>query len=164
MVEDDDTIILTLTTRDEWEAYGVDILEVISWTPEASDALAAVMAGYSAGQCWFHRHGRVEHTVQTKIGSKRLVKIVGVDKNAVDSGQTAAIFTIEGENSPFKNTPAGADKFKLRENVIARAIVAFRNGAFFMTRSPTLESILVRSDFHNNDLAVLVSGKSRSGS
>lgn len=127
---------------------------------------AGVSLGGVRGGDLQHRPPRqFQNTILTKLGPKRLVRVVGIDENATDSEKLAAHFTIEDdvaaaatatkEDTSAEDQPRSTrDKtdYTLADHVIARSILAFRNG-WDSCIAPTIDSIVVRRDHHGHDLA-----------
>lgn len=118
--------------------------------------------GFPQGAYTIVRHGKFENTIRTKLGPKRLVRVVGIDEHADDSTKLAAHFTIEDDGDTAaadQPDPRGDGGYTLAENVIARCIVAFRNGGFDSCISPTIESLVARRDHHDHGLTTSLFGE-----
>lgn len=134
---------------------GGTICTITAFSSAACALLASQEAAFEQGACTIVPHGKFESTIQTKLGPKRLVRVVGIDENSTDSGRLAAHFTIEDDGATaatYPPCPAGENVYTLAERVIARCIVAFRNGGWDSCISPTIESLVARRDHHGHGL------------
>lgn len=156
--EEDDSFLVTeggstLFYIECQEDMGVDgtLCTITAFSSRALAALVSLTGRFKTGTYALVPHGRFEHTIQTKLGPKRLVRVVGIDENDVDSSNLAAHFTIE-DDAAVAYQPSPADDMTLPDRVIARAVLAFRSGGWGLFTSPTVESIVARRDYHGHAL------------
>lgn len=95
------------------------------------------------------------------------MRVVGIDEHATDSTNLAAHFTLEDDDGgapaaadqPSASTYGGSNGYTLADSVIARCIVAFRNGGWDSCISPTIESLVARRDHHGHGLTKSLFGE-----
>lgn len=130
---------------------GGPLCTITAFSYTVLSALAYHALTFVVGSCAIVPHGRFESTIQTKLGPKRLVRIVGINKDDTDSTNLAAHFTIE-DDTAVAYQPCLEDGATLPDHVIARGVLAFYNGGFDSNVSPTIESIMARRDYHGHGL------------
>lgn len=157
--DEDDSVCVTeggvtlfYIERQEDIAMDKGLCTITAFSSRAFKALASLAAGFKKGTCALLPHGRFEHTIQTKLGPKRLVRVVGIDEDSIDSWNLAAHFTIEDDAAVAYQPCPPANDATLADHVIARAILAFRSGGWEFSTSPTIESIMARRDYYGHGL------------
>ena len=150
-VKEGGTLLFSLERRDD-AGVGGQLCIITAFSADACASLCVVVNTFSTGTRCVIPHGRFESTVDTKLGTKRLVRVVGIDKNATDSANLAAHLTIEDDSAVAYQPPPDDDKKALADYVVSRCIMSFRNGGWESCACPTIESIVTRRDYHGNDL------------
>lgn len=147
------SILFSIHRQDD-SGVGGTVCIFTAFSPRAGMALIYYQAAeFRLGAFSIFPHGRYERTIQTQLGPKRLVHIVGINEGDTDSSKLAAIFAIEDDSAiAYQPCPAN-DHFTLADHVIARGVLAFHNGGLTFCIGPTIESIVARRDYHGHGLA-----------
>lgn len=64
----------------------------------------------------------------------------------------ATIFDLEFDRAPKFASPAGHPPHAVGDNVVARAVIAYRDASGWASLGPTIQSIEVRRDYHESGL------------
>ena len=156
LVKDGSSSVQFSIQRQDDTGVGGPICTITAFSSEACALLARHAAAFQKGTCTIVPHGKFESTIQTKLGPKRLVRVVGVDEHATGSENLAAHFTLEDDDevsaAADQLCTTGSNGYTLADRVIARCIVAFRNGGWDSCISPTIESLVARRDHHGHGL------------
>ncbi|CAM9898391.1 unnamed protein product [Ectocarpus fasciculatus] len=156
-VKEGSAILFSIHRVDD-AGVGGKLCTITAFSSDACASLCSEADTFNKGTCCVVPHGRFESTVDTKLGPKRLVRVVGIDKNATDSDCLAAHLTIEDDSAVAYQPPPAQDSRTLADHVVSRCIMSFRNGGWDSCVSPTIESIMTRRDYHGNDLAKCLFG------
>ncbi|CAM9936126.1 unnamed protein product, partial [Ectocarpus sp. 12 AP-2014] len=150
-VKEGSAILFSIQSRGD-SGLGGKLCTITAFSSDACASLRSEAHTFHKGTCCVVPHGRFESTVDTNLGPKRLVRVVGIDKNATDSQELAAHLTIEDDSAvAYQPRPANSSE-TLADHVVCRCIMSFRNGGWDSCVSPTIESIVTRRDYHGNDL------------
>lgn len=152
IIVDGSSTLFSIQRKDD-SGVGGTICTITALSSTACAALASNASKFKQGCCTLVPHGRFESTIQTKLGPKRLVRVVGINEDATDSERLAAHFTIEDDDAVAYQPSPDDEKYTLADSVIARGVLAFWNGGEDCSFSPTIESIVARRDYHGHGLA-----------
>lgn len=153
-VEEGSSVLFSLTSQEDFGVKGT-IITITAFSSAACEALESVGNTFKEGTFSFVPHGRFQSTVDTNLGTKRLVRIVGSDKDATGSEKLAMHLTIEDDSATaYQPCPADGKNTLADHVIISRCIIAFHNEGWESCISPSIESIVTRRDYHGNDLTM----------
>lgn len=151
-VKEGTDILFSIKRQDDDGGVGGTICTITAFSSDACESLCSEANTFNKGTCCVVPHGRFESTIDTKLGPKRLVRVVGIHKDATDSEELAAHLTIEDDSAVAYQPSPADDSLTLEDHVVSRCIMSFRNGSWDSCVSPTIESVVTRRDYHGNDL------------
>lgn len=135
--------------------YG-PVLALTCTTTEGLEMLEHLDSIFPTGYACVVPHNRIETSTLTVKGNMRLVRRTGVQKvskgTAPSSRTLATIFELESDCARKFNSPEGHAPRGLGDNVVARAVVAYRDASGWPSVGPTIQSIEVRRDYQGSGL------------
>jgi len=138
--------------------YG-PVLALTSTTTDAFEMLEYLESIFRTGYASLMPHKQMQTNVRTVKGIMRLTTRTGVqqadkkDKKAVPSSKSlATIFELEFDRAPKFSSPEGHRPHTLGANVVARAVIAYRDASAWTSVGPTILSIEVRRDYQGSGL------------
>lgn len=136
--------------------YG-PVLALTCTTAEALEMLEHLDSIFPTGYACVVPHNAMGTVVQTVGGVMRLTRRTGVQrvakkKTPPSSKTLATIFELESDRAPKFDSPEGHAPHGLGDNVVARAVVAYRDASGWPSVGPTIRSIEVRRDYQGSEL------------
>ena len=136
--------------------YG-PVLALTSTTADSFETLEYLESIFRTGYASLMRHNRLQSNVRTVKGIMRLTTRTGVQqpekkKQPPSSRSLATIFELESERAPKLSSPEGHRPHTLSANVVARAVIAYRDASGWPSVGPTILSIEVRRDYQGSGL------------
>lgn len=135
--------------------YG-PVLALTSTTTEALEMLEHLQSIFPTGYACVVPHSDVETSMRTEVGHMRVTRRTGAQKvgkkTAPSSKTLATIFELESDGAPKFSSPEGHVSHGLADNVVARAVIAYRDASGWPSVGPTIQSIEVRRDYQGSGL------------
>lgn len=121
--------------------YG-PVLALTSTMIDAQEMLEYLESIFHTGYACILPHDAMATNMRTRKGSMRLTTRTGVHqeekKGAPSSKSLATIFELEFDRAPKFNSPDGHKPHGLGDNVVARAVIAYR-GTLSGLKQPSLD-------------------------
>lgn len=135
--------------------YG-PVLALTSTTPDALESLEYLESIFHTGYAVILPHNKMETNMRTVKGNMRLTTRTGIQEigkeDTPSAKSLATIFELEFDRAPKFASPAGHAPHAVGDNVVARAVIAYRDATGWPSLGPTIQSIEVRGDYQGSRL------------
>lgn len=135
--------------------YG-PVLALTSTTVDAQETLEYLESIFHTGYAVLLPHAKMESNVRTVKGNMRLTTRTGIQQVVKKKNPSAksltTIFELELDRAPKFASPAGHAPHAVADNVVARAVIAYRDATGWPSLGPTIQSIEVRRDYQGGNL------------
>lgn len=147
MNEDGHPILMIETAPGE-HMYGPTLM-LTSNTVESLEALEYLDSIFPVGYSCLIYHDVLAVTMETVVGTMRLICRTGIGSKQLSAKHMATIFEVEAEGAP---KVLSGKHLGIAPKVVARCVLGYRDASVWQSVGPTIQTLMIRTDYQGNGL------------
>ena len=133
--------------------YGNTLMLTTGYASEAHETLEYLDSIFPEGFSCTIAHDAVVTSMDTAMGTMRLIRRTGVERTQTSAENLATVFELEAEGAPSVQS---GKPYGIAPKVVARCVLGYRDASVWSSVGPTIQTIMVRTDYQRGSLVQLL--------